>query len=61
MQALIRSTSQNRFPNKPKFVDLKESGKLSDPARAAGLVLRAARDTAVESGSCVDVRRLYGG
>jgi benzil reductase ((S)-benzoin forming) len=61
MQGLIRQTPQERFPNKPKFVDLKESGRLADPARAAELVLRAARDPALESGSCVDVRTLYGG
>lgn len=61
MQSLIRQTPRERFPNKPKFVDLKESGRLADPARAAELVLRAARDPSLDSGSCVDVRTLYGG
>jgi benzil reductase ((S)-benzoin forming) len=60
MQALIRRTPEEKFPHRPKFVDLKESGKLADPAVAASLVLRAARDPEVESGSCVDVRKLYG-
>lgn len=60
MQALIRQTPEEKFPHREKFVDLKESGKLSDPAVAASRVLRAARDPAVESGSCVDVRKLYG-
>lgn len=60
MQALIRQTPEEKFPHRPKFVDLKESGKLSDPAVAASLVLRAARDPEVETGSCVDVRKLYG-
>jgi benzil reductase ((S)-benzoin forming) len=59
MQALIRRTPEEKFPHRPKFVDLKESGKLADPAVAASLVLRAARDPEVESGSCVDVRKLY--
>ncbi|MFP4374384.1 MAG: SDR family NAD(P)-dependent oxidoreductase [Spirochaetaceae bacterium] len=61
MQARIRGTSEEQFPLRSKFVDLKESGKLSDPAAAASLVLRAARDPQVESGSCIDVRTLYGG
>ncbi len=61
MQALIRRTPEEKFPHRPKFVDLKESGKLADPAVAASLVLRAARDPEVESGGCVDVRKLYGG
>ncbi|MFO7781582.1 MAG: SDR family NAD(P)-dependent oxidoreductase [Spirochaetia bacterium] len=60
MQALIRRTPEEKFPHRPKFVDLKESGKLADPAVAASLVLRAARDPVVESGSCVDLRKLYG-
>ena len=60
MQALIRRTPEEKFPHRPKFVDLKESGRLADPAVAASLVLRAARDPEVESGSCVDVRKLYG-
>jgi len=59
MQALIRSTSEEKFPHRDKFVGLKESGRLADPADSAALVLRAAADPAVESGACVDVRKLY--
>ncbi|MFP4067258.1 MAG: SDR family NAD(P)-dependent oxidoreductase [Spirochaetaceae bacterium] len=59
MQALLRSTDETRFPAKSRFVDLKESGKLAEPERAAELILRAVADAGLESGSCIDVRDYY--
>ncbi len=39
MQALIRDQSAERFPDRDRFVELKQSGKLLDPERsAAGIV-----------------------
>ncbi|MBE0641319.1 MAG: SDR family NAD(P)-dependent oxidoreductase [Bacteroidales bacterium] len=59
MQSLLRGKSEKDFPMKPKFIQLKESGKLSDPAGSASLLLRALKD--VPSGTVSDVRELYGG
>ncbi|MGM0674094.1 MAG: SDR family NAD(P)-dependent oxidoreductase [Spirochaetota bacterium] len=60
MQARIRKTDERRFPHRPKFVHLKESGKLYTTEHAAELVLRAAGDEHIESGQSVDVRAHYG-
>mgnify|MGYP006273675333 CR=1 FL=1 len=60
MQAVIRDTDESRFPHRSKFVELKETGRLSDPEKVAELILQAAFDTEIESGASVDVRTRYG-
>jgi benzil reductase ((S)-benzoin forming) len=60
MQALIRETEERRFPDRPKFIELKESGKLYTTEYAAELVMRAVFDPDIESGESVDVRKRYG-
>ena len=61
MQRTIRSSDPERFPDREKFVNLKESGELSAPADAARLVLRAIEDPEVTSGDIIDVRSRYSG
>jgi benzil reductase ((S)-benzoin forming) len=58
MQSLLRGKSEEDFPMKPKFIKLKESGKLSEPGNSANLLLRALKE--VPSGTVSDVRELYG-
>lgn len=42
MQAAIRATDPNLFPDHPRFVELKEHGALADPATVAGAIRRIA-------------------
>lgn len=57
MQAQLRSTSEEDFPNRQKFVDLHEAGKLSEPEEVARNIW-ALLDRGLESGSVVDLRDL---
>lgn len=57
MQARIRATSEDAFPNRKKFVDLHESGALTDPERVAA-DLWAVLDAGLANGSVVDLRTL---
>ncbi|MGH9182852.1 MAG: SDR family NAD(P)-dependent oxidoreductase [Acidimicrobiales bacterium] len=57
MQAQLRQTSEDDFPNRQKFVDLYAADRLSDPEEVArgiwGLL-----DRGLDSGSVVDLREL---
>jgi benzil reductase ((S)-benzoin forming) len=57
MQAKLRETSEEEFPNRQKFVDLHAQDKLTDPATVArdiwGLL-----DRKLDNGSVVDLREL---
>lgn len=59
MQRVIRETPEDAFPQRQKFVDLHEGGKLTDPAEVAtrmwGLL-----DAGLANGSVVDLRDLPG-
>ncbi|MGH9180003.1 MAG: SDR family NAD(P)-dependent oxidoreductase [Acidimicrobiales bacterium] len=57
MQALIRETPEDSFPQRQKFVDLHAQGKLTGPAEVAQKVW-ALLDTDVENGAVVDLREL---
>ncbi len=58
MQSQIRETPEEEFPNRQKFVDLHESGKLSDPDEVArdiwGLL-----DRGLDNGTVLDLRDLH--
>jgi NAD(P)-dependent dehydrogenase (short-subunit alcohol dehydrogenase family) len=59
MQAQIRETPEEQFPNRQKFVDLHQSGNLSDPEEVAGDIWKLLeRD--IDNGSVVDLRELDG-
>ncbi|CAN5222294.1 SDR family oxidoreductase [soil metagenome] len=57
MQAQLRETSEDDFPQRQKFLDLHEAGKLTDPDAVArdiwGLL-----DRSLDNGSVVDLREL---
>ena len=57
MQALIRDTPEESFPQRQKFVELHAKGKLTDPAEVARQVW-ALLDTDVENGAVLDRREL---
>jgi benzil reductase ((S)-benzoin forming) len=57
MQELIRETAEKDFPQRQKFVDLHESGKLADPERVAQDIW-ALLDRGLENGAVVDLRKL---
>ena len=60
MQATLRSVSEDEFPNRQKFIDLHEAGKLTDPEDVArdiwGLL-----DRGLDNGSVLDLRELTQG
>lgn len=55
MQRQIRETTEDAFPQRQKFVDLNEGGKLADPADVAGRIW-ALLDAGLDNGSVVDLR-----
>jgi NAD(P)-dependent dehydrogenase (short-subunit alcohol dehydrogenase family) len=57
MQARMRATSEDDFPDRAKFVDLHREGKLSDPEDVARRIWTLlGRD--LDNGSVVDLRQL---
>jgi NAD(P)-dependent dehydrogenase (short-subunit alcohol dehydrogenase family) len=57
MQALIRATPEEDFPQRQKFVDLHEAGKLTSPDEVATKMWKLL-DAGVANGSVVDLRDL---
>jgi benzil reductase ((S)-benzoin forming) len=57
MQAMIRATPEEDFPQRQKFLDLHRSGKLTAPAEVANRMWRLL-DEGVANGSVVDLRDL---
>jgi benzil reductase ((S)-benzoin forming) len=57
MQAMMRDTSEDDFPNRQKFIDLHEGGKLTPPDDVARLIW-AVLDRGLDNGSVVDLRHL---
>ncbi|MDQ1393754.1 MAG: hypothetical protein QOF30_2731 [Acidimicrobiaceae bacterium] len=57
MQAQIRATAEDDFPQRQKFLDLHEAGKLTPPAQAAAKTWRLL-DAGLPNGSVVDLRDL---
>lgn len=60
MQRQIRETPEEAFPQRQKFVDLHEGGKLAAPADVAAKVW-GVLDAGVDNGSVVDLRDLPAG
>lgn len=59
MQAGLRSTEEEDFPQRQKFLDLHASGKLSDPDHVAARIWSLlGRD--LQNGSVIDLRDLQG-
>jgi len=59
MQQRIRETPQHAFPQRQKFVDLHEGGKLADPAEVASKMWTLL-DAGMDNGSVIDLRDLPG-
>ncbi len=59
MQARLRDTDEENFPKRQKFVDLHQSGQLSEPDQV-GLQLWALLDRDLDNGSVLDLRELAG-
>lgn len=57
MQAMIRRTSEDDFPNRQKFVDLHEGGRLTAPEDVARMIWSLLEGD-LASGSVVDLREL---
>lgn len=57
MQAVIRNTPEDDFPNRQKFVDLHEGGKLTPPEEVARKIWTLLEGE-LENGSVVDLREL---
>ena len=57
MQARLRETSEDDFPQRQKFLDLHREGKLTAPAEVAGRIW-GLLDGDLGSGSVVDLREL---
>lgn len=57
MQAQIRDTPEDDFPQRRKFVDLHESGGLADPAGVATTIW-SLLDRGLENGTVLDLREL---
>jgi len=57
MQAQLRETSEDDFPNRQKFVDAHAEGKLTDP-EAAARDIWALLERDMDNGSVVDLREL---
>ncbi len=55
MQHQIRETKQEDFPKRDKFIELHESGQLSDPDEVAGQ-LWALLQTGFKNGAVLDLR-----
>ncbi|MGI8685962.1 MAG: SDR family NAD(P)-dependent oxidoreductase [Acidimicrobiales bacterium] len=59
MQRTIRETAQDAFPQRQKFADLHEGGKLADPAEVAARMW-GLLDADLDNGSVVDLRDIPG-
>lgn len=57
MQQQLRSTPEQDFPSRQKFLDLHQQGKLSDPAEVARQIW-ALLERGLDNGSVVDLRKL---
>lgn len=57
MQKQLRDTTHEEFPNRQKFLDLHEQGRLSDPEQVARQIW-ALLDRGLANGSVVDLRKL---
>ncbi len=57
MQAQLRETSEDDFPNRQKFVDLHADDRLTDPGAVAGDIWTVL-DRDIENGSVIDLREL---
>ena len=57
MQAQLRETSEDDFPNRQKFVDLHADDKLTDPGAVARDIWTVL-DRDIENGSVIDLREL---
>jgi NAD(P)-dependent dehydrogenase (short-subunit alcohol dehydrogenase family) len=57
MQKQLRDTTEERFPNRQKFLDLHERGELSDPQEVAVQIWKLI-DQGLDNGSVVDLRKL---
>ena len=55
MQAVIRATPEEDFPQRQKFVDLYEAGKLTSPEGVATRMWKLL-DAGLANGSVVDLR-----
>jgi benzil reductase ((S)-benzoin forming) len=58
MQELIRTTDQNLFPERDKFIRLYEEGKLSNPDDIAHIILSTIFNFDIVSGSVVTIDQL---
>ena len=58
MQALIRKTAEDDFPNRQKFVDLHAGGKLTPPQDVARAIWSLLDGDDLTNGSVVDLREL---
>ena len=58
MQARIRETPEESFPQRQKFVDLHAEGKLTDPSEVATKVWSLLERTDLDNGEVVDLREL---
>lgn len=59
MQRRIRETPESAFPQRQRFIDLHEGGKLADPADVAARMW-ALLDAGLDNGAVVDLRDLPG-
>ncbi len=60
MQAQLRATTEDDFPQRQKFLDLHREGRLTDPDDVARGIWRLL-DQGLENGAVVDLRQLAGG
>ena len=57
MQAQLRAVAENDFPQRQKFLDLHEAGRLSDPDDVARRIW-ALLERGLDNGSVVDLRKM---
>jgi len=58
MQERLRKVDINDFPMKPKFEKLHEQSRLTDPDKAARIILDLVKDDSILSGSITDLRNV---
>jgi benzil reductase ((S)-benzoin forming) len=58
MQTLIRNAAESDFPSRPRFVKMKEEGRLADPSQIAALLLDLDSGAKFESGGIYDLRKV---
>ncbi len=56
MQTIIRSTSDEQFPLRNKFIEFKESGQLVSPEQAGSKIAEILLASRFENGSITDIR-----